>query len=128
VRLAHPQHHRQQHALALLAEAPGDEHALLGPVRTDREEDRVQEQRRHLDVIEVAALERLEALPELGADALGGRLRELAEPRLLAQRLDVAPRQPPDERADHQRPQRLRAQHLRAGTETASRQTARPPP
>src|SRR4029453_19056258 len=36
------------------------------------------------------------------------------EPRLLAQRLDVAHRQPPDERADHHRPQRLSAQHLRA--------------
>jgi hypothetical protein len=110
VRLAHPEHHLKQHPLALLGEAPGHQHALLGPVRADRQEDRVEEQRRQLDVVEGAALELLEALPELGADPLGGRLGQLPQPRLLAQRLDVAHRQPPDERADHQRPQRLRAQ------------------
>src|ERR671915_1473818 len=93
---------------------PGDQHALLGPVRANRQEDRVQEQRRQLDLVKVAALELLEALPEHLADALSGRLRELPQPRLFAERLDVAHRQPPDERADHHRPQRLRAQHLRA--------------
>jgi hypothetical protein len=114
VRLAHPQHHREQHPLALLGKAPGDQHALLGPVGPDREEDRVAEQRRQPDVVEVAAPQLLEALPELAADPRGGRLRQLPQPRLLAQRLDVAHRQPPDERADHHRPKRLRAQHLRA--------------
>src|SRR4029450_12711948 len=89
VRLAHAQHHREQYALALLGEAPSDQHALLGPVRADREEDRVEEQRRQLDVVEVAALEPLEALPELAADPLGGRLRELPQPGLRAQRLDI---------------------------------------
>ena len=74
VRFAHPEHHRQQHALALLGEAPGDQHALLGPVRADAEEDRVQKQCRELDLVEVAARELLKALPELGADARGGRL------------------------------------------------------
>jgi hypothetical protein len=114
VRLAHPEHHREQHPLALLGEAPGDEDALLGPVGADRQEDRVEEQRRQLDLVEVAALELLEALPELLTDALGGRPRELPQPSLVAERLDVAHRQPPDERADHHRPQRLCAQHLGA--------------
>jgi hypothetical protein len=86
VRLAHPEHHQQQHPLAPLGEAPGDQHALLGPVRAHRKEDRVEEQRDQADVVEVAALERLEALPQLGADPLGGRLRQLPQPRLLAQR------------------------------------------
>jgi hypothetical protein len=44
-----------------------------------------------VDVVQAAALERLEALFEFLADARGGRLRELAESGLLAQRLDVAP-------------------------------------
>jgi len=114
VRFAHPEHHREQHALAVFGEAPGDQHALLGPVRPDRQEDGVEEQRRHLDVVEVAALELLKALPELAAKPLGGRFRQLPEPCLLAQRLDVAHRQASDERADHHRPQRLGAQDLRA--------------
>jgi hypothetical protein len=59
---SHPQHHRQQHPLALLGEARRHQHALLGPVGPDGEEDGVEEQRRHLDVVEVAALELLEAL------------------------------------------------------------------
>jgi hypothetical protein len=69
VRFAHPQHHLKQHALALLGESPGDQDALLGPVGTDGEKDRVEEQRREVDVVEVAALERLEALAQLLADA-----------------------------------------------------------
>jgi hypothetical protein len=69
VRLAHPEHHRQQHPLALFGEAPGDQHALLGPVGPDRQEDRVQEQRCQLDLVEVAALERLKALAQLLANA-----------------------------------------------------------
>jgi hypothetical protein len=74
VRLAHPEHHREQPALALLGEAPGDQHALLGPVGPDREEHRVAEQRRELKLVEVAALELRKALAQLGADARGGRL------------------------------------------------------
>jgi hypothetical protein len=62
VRFAHAEHYREQHALALLGKAPGDQHSFLGPVRADREEDRVEEQRRQLDVVEVAALELLEPL------------------------------------------------------------------
>jgi hypothetical protein len=65
VGLAHPQHHRQQHALAGLGEAPGDQHALFRAVGADREKDRVQKQRRELDVVEVAAPERREALAQL---------------------------------------------------------------
>jgi hypothetical protein len=113
VRLAHPEHHLNQHALALLGEAPGDQHALLGPVRADREKDGVREQRRDLDAVEAAAPELLKAFPELAADARGGRLGELAEPGLLAQRLDVAHRQPAHERADHHRLERPGAQQLR---------------
>jgi hypothetical protein len=74
VRFAHPEHHLKQHALALLGESPGDQHALLGPVGADREKDGVQEQRRDFDVVEVAALELLKALAQLLADPLGGRL------------------------------------------------------
>jgi hypothetical protein len=91
---------------------PGDQHALLGPVGADREKDRVQEQRRDLEVVEVAALELLKALAQLGADPRGGRLGQLAEPGLLAQRLHVAHREPAHERADHHRPQWLGAQQL----------------
>ena len=69
-----------QHPLALFAKAPGDQHALLGPVRADRQEDRVEEQCRELDLVEVAALELLEALPGALSRARGGRLRELPEP------------------------------------------------
>src|ERR687891_106475 len=39
----------------------------LGPSGADRQEDRVEEQRRQLDVVEVAALELLKALLQLGA-------------------------------------------------------------
>jgi hypothetical protein len=56
------------HALALMGEPPGDQDTFLGPAGTNRDKRRVQEQRRQLDVVEVAALERLEALPELLAD------------------------------------------------------------
>jgi hypothetical protein len=117
VRLAHPEHHGEQHTLALLGEAPGHQHALLGSVRADRQERGVQEQRRDLDVVEVAAPERLKALAQLAADPRGGRLGELAEPGLLAQRLDVAHRQAAHERADHHRLQRLGPQQLGAARE-----------
>jgi hypothetical protein len=43
VELAHPEHHRKQHALALFGESPGDKDALLRPVGTDRKEDGVEE-------------------------------------------------------------------------------------
>src|SRR3954465_1539675 len=70
--------------LAGLGEAPGDQHALLGPVAADRQKNGVDEQRCDVDVVEVAALERFEALAQLGADPGRGRLGELAEPGLLA--------------------------------------------
>src|SRR5215216_7964958 len=97
VRFAHPEHHLKQHALAFLGEAPGDEHALLRPVGAHREEDGVEEERREADLVERAALERLEALAQLRADPRRGRLRELAEPGLLQERLDVAHREAADE-------------------------------
>jgi hypothetical protein len=59
--------------------------ALLGPVAADREKDRVEEQRRDVDVVEVTALERLETLAQLAADPGGGRLGQLPQPGLLAQ-------------------------------------------
>jgi hypothetical protein len=62
-------------------------------------------------------LNALEALAQLLADARGGRLRQLPEPGLLAQRLDVAHRQAPDERADHQRLERLGPHQLGAPRE-----------
>jgi hypothetical protein len=117
VRLAHPQHHRQQHALALFGKAPGHQHALLGPVGANREEHRIQKQGGELDVVEIAAPELLKALTQLAADARGGRLGQLAQPGLLTQRLDVAHRQAPHERADHHRLQRLGPQQLGAARE-----------
>jgi hypothetical protein len=108
---------RQQDTLARFGEAPAHQHALLGPVRAYGEKDRVEKQRRQLDVVEVAAVELLEALPQLGADPLGGRLRQLPQPGLVAQRLDVAHRQAAHERADHHRPKRLGAQQLGAARE-----------
>ena len=68
VGLAHPEHYRQKDALAGLGEAPRDQDALLGPVAANREKDRVQEQRGQLDVVEIAAPERVKALAQLGAD------------------------------------------------------------
>ena len=56
MRFARPEHHPEQHPLARLGEAPGDQDALLGPVWADREEDRVAEQRGEPDLVEVAAL------------------------------------------------------------------------
>src|SRR3954451_1858974 len=84
------------------------------PFGADGEEGGVQEQRRDANLVEVAPLERLEALAQLLADPRCGRLRELAQPGLLAQRLDVAHRQATHEGADHHRPQRLGAKHLGA--------------
>jgi hypothetical protein len=75
VGLAHAEHHRQQHALPFFAEPP------VG---------RVEKQRHEVNVVEVAAFERLIALAQLLAHPRGGRLRQLPQPRLLAQRLDVA--------------------------------------
>jgi hypothetical protein len=68
VRLAHPQHHRHQHPFAVFGEAPGDQHALLGPVAADSEEGGVHEQRREVEVVEVAAPERGKALAQFAAD------------------------------------------------------------
>src|SRR5829696_3181465 len=73
----------QQHPLARLGEAPGDQHALLGPVAAHSEKGRVQEQRRQLDVVEIAAPEGRKALAQLGADPGRGRLRQLAKPGLV---------------------------------------------
>jgi hypothetical protein len=69
VRLAHPEHHRQQHPLAVFGEPPRDEDALLGPVRADGEKGGVQEQRRQVDLVEIPAPERRKALAQLLADA-----------------------------------------------------------
>jgi hypothetical protein len=112
--LAHAEHDRQQHAFAAVGEAPGDEHALLGPARAHREERCVEEQRDEPDLVEIAALELLETVAQLGADPRRGGLRDAPETGLLAERLDVAHRQATHERADDQRLQRLGAQQLGA--------------
>jgi hypothetical protein len=65
VRFAHPEHHRKQHPLALFGESPGDQDALLGPIATDREKHRIEKQRRQLNAVEVAALERLKPIAQL---------------------------------------------------------------
>ena len=74
------------------------------------------------DLVEIAATEPLEAFLELLADPRRGRLRQLPQPGLLAQRLDVTHRQAADERADHQRLQRLSAQQLRRAGEQLGRE------
>jgi hypothetical protein len=51
VRLAHAEHHRQQHALAFLGESPGDQHSLLGPVGAHGEVGRIEEQRHQPDLV-----------------------------------------------------------------------------
>jgi len=113
VRLAHPEADPDQDPLSFLGEPPGAKHAFLRPLRPDVEEDRIQEQRHEPHLVEVAALEGLEALAELGADPRRGRLRELAEPRLLAERLDVSHRESANERSDHHRLQGPGAKQLR---------------
>jgi hypothetical protein len=110
--LTHPKRDGKQHALAVLGETPRDEHAFRGPVRAHRDEGGVEEQSDQPDLVQVAALERLKALLELLAHPRHGRLRQLPEPGLLAQVLDVAHRQAAHERADHQRLQRLGPQQL----------------
>jgi hypothetical protein len=56
--LAHPQHHRQQHAFAGVGKAPGDQHALLRAARPHGQERRIEEQRDEPDLVEIAALKR----------------------------------------------------------------------
>jgi hypothetical protein len=55
VRLAHAEHHREQHALAFFGESPGEQDAFLGAVGADGEEGGVAEQRHQAEVVEVAA-------------------------------------------------------------------------
>jgi hypothetical protein len=62
-----PRRH-QQHALALLGESPGDQHTLLGPVGANRKKDRVQEQRRELDVVPRCARSRERDRPPWPSD------------------------------------------------------------
>ncbi len=85
VGLAHPEHHREQHALAAFGESPGNEDALLGPTATHGDERGIEEHGHQPGVIDASALERLKALPQLLTDPRRGRLRELAQPSLLAQ-------------------------------------------
>jgi hypothetical protein len=83
--LAHPEHHRQQHAFARVGEPPGDQHALLRAARSHGQKRRVEEQRDEPDLVETAALERLETVAQLGADPRRAGLRDAAQPGLLAQ-------------------------------------------
>ena len=94
--------------MAVLSDSPGADHALLRAAGADRQVDRVEEQHDQVDVVERAARERLEALVQLRADRRHRRLRGFPEPGLVAQRLDIAHRQPAYEPADHQRLQRVR--------------------
>src|ERR1700733_13005614 len=72
-----------------------------------REIDRVEEQHDQVDVVERAPTERLEPLAQLRADPRYRRPGSLPEPGLIAQRLDIAHRQPAHEPPDHQRLQRV---------------------
>jgi hypothetical protein len=115
----------KQHAFAVVGESPGDQHAFLGTVVTDSDERRVEEQGGQPDLVEVTPAKSLKALFELLAHPRRGRLRQLAQPGFLAEVLDVAHRQAPDERADHQRLQRLGAQQLRGAREQLGRERLR---
>jgi hypothetical protein len=42
VGFAHPQHHRQEHPLALIGESQATSTPSLGPLRADREKDRIE--------------------------------------------------------------------------------------
>src|SRR5437764_4036377 len=108
--LPRSQPHRNQRPVAVLVDSPGADHALLRAAGTDRQIDRVEEQHDEVDVVERAATERLKPLAQLRTDRRDCRLRGAAEPCLFAQRLDVAHRQATNERADHQRLQRVRPQ------------------
>ena len=57
--LAHPQADRQQHALAFVGETPRDLHTLLGPVRPDSDERRIEEQRDQPDLVQITLPERV---------------------------------------------------------------------
>jgi hypothetical protein len=100
--------------------------APLGPSGRRRGRPR-REQGRQADVVEVAALECLEALAQLLTDPRRGRLRELPEPRLLAQRLDVAHRA--RSRSPSPAPSESAAPPARAaGAATSTQTTERCPP
>ena len=63
--LAGAQPDGNQLSAAVFGDTPGADHTLLGAGGPDRQPDRVQEQHDQLNVVERAALERLEALPQL---------------------------------------------------------------
>ncbi len=101
---------------------PHAEHTLLRPRWPRRQEDRIEEEADQADAGEVALAEGPEALLQLAAEPGGGRLRHLAEPGLLAQRLDVAHRQATHEGADHQRLERLAGEEALAPAEELARE------
>ena len=77
MRLAHPSITDSSTRSPPVGEPPRDQDALLGPIGVHAEKDRVDEQRRDVDVVEGATLKRGEALAQFRADPGGGRLRQL---------------------------------------------------
>ena len=96
----------EQDALAVDAEAPGDEDTLLGAVGSDRQVDRVEHEAEEADIGEAAGPERPVPIPELAADRADRGTADVAETRLSGETLDVAIGQAPDVGADDERLER----------------------
>ena len=106
----------EQDLSALQRDAPRDEHALGGlVVGVQLQVDRVQEAVDDVVLLEPALAPAPVALPGVLQDPRDGRARRdrLVE-GLLKHGLDVARRQPAQERADHQRLQRVGTRHVLA--------------
>ena len=127
VALAAAQRQPEQHLAALQRDAPGDQHALGRlVVGAQLQIQRVQEQVDEVVLVEPALAPAPVALARVLADPRDGRLADhrLVE-GLLQRGLDVAHRQPAQERADDQRLQRVRARHVPAEDPALEPQLAR---
>ena len=127
VALAAAEREPEQHLAALQRDAPGDQHALGRlVVGAQLQIQRVAEQVDEVVLVEPALAPAPVALARVLADPGDGRLADhrLIE-GLLQRRLDVAHRQPAQERADDQRLQRVRARHVPAEDAALEAQLAR---
>jgi hypothetical protein len=116
VALAAAQREPEQHLAALQRDAPGNEDALGGlVVGPQLQIERIAEQVYEVVLVEPALTPAPVALARVLAHARDGRLADhrLVE-GLLKRGLDVAHRQPAQERADDQRLQRVRARDMLA--------------
>src|SRR5450759_3873821 len=93
----------EQDPLALGREAPGDEDALLRPLRADRQVDGVEEERQEADLAEAAGPEGPVAVAQLAAHGAHRRPADGPETRLPGEALDVAVGESPDVRPADER-------------------------